>query len=69
MTDVRDNSILQFNLAKLQKIDGRLAVKGSCKLCKAEFVGFVRKGGLGWEGTHHNTCPKNPSDGPSQGAA
>jgi len=69
MTEVRDSTTLEFNLAKLQKIDGRLAVKGSCKLCKAVFVGFMRKGQLGWEGEHHATCPKNPSAQPPIDAA
>ena len=59
MTELRDSSTLQFNLGKLQKIDGRLAIKGNCKLCKAEFIGYLRDGVLGWQGQHRLTCPKN----------
>jgi len=57
MTDVKQDALLQFNLSKLQKINGRIGVKGSCKLCKAEFIGLMHQGKLGWEGSHQSSCP------------
>ena len=56
MTDLKKDALLQFSLAKLQKINGRLGIKGHCKVCKAEFVGFMQNGGLNWEGGHASTC-------------
>jgi hypothetical protein len=65
MTEIRQEALLQFNLSKLQKINGRLGLKGSCKLCKAEFVGLMQNGKLDWQGSHQGSCPSMASKIPA----
>lgn len=65
MSSLTPDTLLQFNLSKLQKINGRLGVKGSCKLCKAEFIGLMYNGKLGWEGSHQSSCPISSEKEPS----
>lgn len=65
MSSLTPDTLLQFNLSKLQKINGRLGVKGSCKLCKAEFIGLMFNGKLGWEGSHQSSCPSRSQPQPT----